>query len=321
VPAAVPSLCANKLKNMQPLFPRKNWAINTLIEFRSGKTLFEFTEYFRKTEDEINSWDIEHLEFQISHLNDLFDGLKDEMNQIIHTSNSITITKFFEELKSSIISFNLNTVNEEYFWEIAEKWNKTKYENFLEELEKKELEFFDKPERIKYKHLEKYRTSAFNVFTSRVETLTIENKNFFCIEEKPKLIDLEHLDKYLSTLKKLTLKFNNVLNSELKLYEEGKLIISPIVQATTYDKLISSFKNNKVIVGILIGFIIYGGLSNLIKLTKENKENLFGKDGLIKLETDTVGQKLIMPVHDINLIDSLKNSKNSVKLEFKKIGT
>jgi len=43
---------------------------------------------------------------------------------------------------------------------------------------------------------------------------------------------------------------------------------------TYYDKALQKFKNNKVIAIILIAVLIYVGISQLIQLTKENKENL-----------------------------------------------
>ncbi len=81
---------------MQPIFPRRNWAINTLIEFRQGNVIYDFCKYFEEPED---GWEKEHLEFKINHLTELFKGLKEEINQTIHTSNKLTVTTYFEELK------------------------------------------------------------------------------------------------------------------------------------------------------------------------------------------------------------------------------
>ena len=65
---------------MQPIFPRRNWAINTLIEFRQGGVIYEFCKYFEEPED---GWEKEHLEFKVNHLFELFKGLKEELNQTI----------------------------------------------------------------------------------------------------------------------------------------------------------------------------------------------------------------------------------------------
>ncbi|MFV8464170.1 hypothetical protein [Flavobacterium sp. LB1P62] len=278
---------------MQPIFPRKNWALNTLIEFRKAPTIFEFTDYFQKNENEENSWNKEHLEFQINHLINLFDGLKEETNQIIHTSNVLTVTTFFEEVIDNIDSWNLNKVEKEYFVEISKEWNNYKYKEFLEEIEKKENEYFNSSERAKYKHLEEYKTFRFSWLDRKSKEVTIINKNFYCVEEIPKLIDLKYLDKYLKILSEVTVKFNESISQELNLYREGKLISKSQSEKTYFEKISDKFKNNKLVAGILIGFVIYGGISTIIKLTKENQDNLYGKDGLLNNDKpiDSINQK------------------------------
>lgn len=299
---------------MQPIFPRKNLAINTLIGFRRGGTIFKFTDYFGKPEDEKNGWEKEHLEWKINHLHGLIDSLKEELNQTIHTSNALTVTTFFEELKANIEDWNLDTVNENDFLEISKNWNKESYSVFLDKIEKKETEYFNKPERTKYRHLEKYENTYFSPFTMRSETSVIENKNFFCVEDKPELIDSEKLPKYLTILNDITNKFNNSIAQELKLYNEGKLTAQIESEKSTYDKLVERFKNNKIIAGILIGFLIYGGLSQLIQLTKDNKENLFGKDGLIK--TDTIqDQNKVEKANKTIIADSTKIENKIIQID------
>ncbi|RYJ39306.1 hypothetical protein NU08_1614 [Flavobacterium anhuiense] len=299
---------------MQPTFPRKNWALNTLIEFREASTIFEFTDYFQKNENEENNWNKENLEFQINHLINLFDGLKEETNQIMHTSNTLTVTTFFEEVINDIDSWNLNKVEKEYFTEISREWNNSKYREFLEEVEKKENEYFNAPERIKYRHLEEYKTFQFSWLDRKSREVTIVNKNFYCVEEIPKLIDLKHLDKYLKILLEITAKFQKSISQELNLYQEGKLIPKSQLEKTHFEKISDKFKNNKLVTGVLIGFIIYGGISSIIKLTKENQDNLYGKDGLLNKakSIDTIKQKDNKKIN----YDSIKKS---VKSNIKKI--
>jgi hypothetical protein len=278
---------------MQPTFPRKNWALNTLIDFRKAPTIFEFTDYFQKNENEENNWNKENLEFQVNHLINLFDGLKEETNQIMHTSNVLTVTTFFEEVINNIESWSLDKVEKEYFIEISREWNDSKYKEFLEEVEKKEKEYFNSPERIKYKHLEEYKTFQFSWLDRKSREVTIVNKNFFCVEEIPKLIDLKYLDKYLKILSEITNKFQKSISQELNLYQEGKLIPKLQLEKTYFEKISDKFKNNKLVAGVLIGFAIYGGISSIIKFTKENQDNLYGKNGLLNKAkpTDSIKQK------------------------------
>lgn len=299
---------------MQPIFPRKNLAVNTLVGFRRAGTIYKFTDYFGKPDEAKNGWEKEHLEWQINHLHRLIDYLKEELNQTIHTSNQLTVTTFFEELKTNIEGWDLDSVNEEDFVEISKQWNKEKYAEFLDKTKEKEVEYFNKPERTKYEHLEKYETSFFSPFSMQTTTSVVENKNFFCVEDKPELIDLVKLPKYLKILNEVTSKFNNAIAQELKLYNEGKLTSKIESEKSTYDKVITKLKNNKIVVGILIGLLIYGGFSQIIQLTKDNKENLFGKDGLIK--TDSIqGKNSSENNEKTKVIDTVKNEIKKMEID------
>lgn len=141
---------------MKLTFTRKNMAINTFIEFMEAKTIFEFTDYIRRPADEKGGWEKENLEFQLNHLQTLFEYLNEEINQIIHTSNDKTINFFFEELKSEIKEFNLSKVGTDYFKNISITYNNAMYEEFIVRVTEKENSYFDQPERKKYKHLEKF---------------------------------------------------------------------------------------------------------------------------------------------------------------------
>lgn len=292
---------------MKPLFPRTNWAINTLIEFRQGYNIYDFCKYF---EEPVDGWEKENLEFKISHLNELFKGLKEEVNQTIHTSNKLTVITYFEELKHIIESRNLDKIEPNKILEDAKNWNYKKNEEFLEEVSKKSTEFFNKPERTKYAHLEEYENTYFNLFTRRTGmTSKVINKNFFCVEEKPKLIDINYLDKYQKILTNVTDDFNNAIAPELKLFNEGKIISDINAEKSFYEKAIDKIKNNKIIAGIFIGFLLDGGISETIKYTKENKENLFGTDGLFsKKEVKKDSTNIIKKINSDSerLKDSIK---------------
>jgi len=61
---------------------------------------------------------------------------------------------------------------------------------------------------------------------------------------------------------------------------------------TFYDKSIKWFKNNKIFTAVLILLIIYTGISEIIKQTNENKEYLFGRNGLLKKGDTANSQKM-----------------------------
>lgn len=292
---------------MQPIFTRRNWAINTLIEFRQGSTIYDFCKYFEEPSD---GWGKEHLEFKVNHLHDLFEGLKQELNQNIHTANKITVTTYFEELKQIIKSWGLDKVNKNEILEEAKDWNTKKNDEFLIEVSKKSIEYFNKPERTKYAHLEEYEYTSYGFLSMAIQTNKVINKNFFCIEDNPKLIDFKFIDKYLEILNKVTAVFNSSIAQELKLYDEGKILSDINSEKSFYEKAVEKIKNNRIITGILIGFLIYGGISEAIKNTKENKENLFGTDGLLnqkKVSKDSTDIIEKFKIDSTKIID--KNNK------------
>lgn len=291
---------------MQPIFPRKNWAINTLIEFKQGGVIYDFCKYFEEPEDGCEK---EHLEFKINHLSDLFKNLKEELYQTIHTSNKLTITTYFEELKQIISNWNLNNVDSKEILDEVESWNEKKYKEFTEEVTKKSTEYFNKPERTKYSHLEEYENTLYSPFLRSLQTTKVINKNFFCIEDKPKYIDIQYLDKYLKILNKVTDEFNSAISKELKLYNEGKIISEINIEKSIYEKILDKIKNNKIFAGIIIGFLIYGGISETIKYTKENRENLFGNDGLLNKKQDSKISDKNPQVANKEIKDSIKTLK------------
>lgn len=258
---------------MQLTFPRKNLALNNLIDFRNASTIYEFTDYLSKPEEERDSWKKENLQFNLNTLEMLFEGLNEEINQVIHTSNDKTINMFFETLKEEINSLRLQQVDRGYFIQICREWNENKYSAFIEEVSKKEEQYFSLPERTKYAHLEKYSYSYYGFLTNRMESSENENHNFYCVEIKPELIDLSYVNRYLEILERVTEKFNESVSKEITLYDDNKLAGANVENPQSfYDKSVETIKSNKIVAIVLFLFVLYAGVSEVIKLTKENKE-------------------------------------------------
>jgi len=271
---------------MKPTFPRKNLAINNLIEFRSGSVIYDFTTYFKEKDPN----DKKHLEFKVEHLHTLFELLEEEISQVIHTSNNKTITILFEELIANIEDFNLLTVDRQEFINKCNSWNEKKYSEFIKEVENDTNEYFDKPERKKYKHLEKYETYVPKFFDMmNLEKTTVTNKNFYCIEKTPRLIDIQFLDSYLKILEELTDNFEAMVKSHIKLYREGKLI--DVSQKNLFERVKDKALNNKIIVGILIGMAILKGCDEIVKIANSNKEiyqENFDKNSENEIRNDSI---------------------------------
>ncbi|UTN04963.1 hypothetical protein L0669_03460 [Flavobacterium bizetiae] len=296
-------------------------AINTFIEFREAKTIFEFTDYIRRPADEKGGWEKENLEFQLNHLQNLFEYLNEEINQIIHTSNDKTINFFFEELKSEIKYFDLSKVDKDYFKSISITYNNTIYEDFMLRITEKENSYFDQPERKKYKHLEKYSRTSYGYFSRKMETYEEENKNFYCVEEIPKLIDFEFLERYLEILERITEKFNESVCKEINLYDQGKLSTKTDSTKLFYDKIVEKFKNNKIAAILILLFVLYVAGSQILKLTIENKQNInklilkdsneIKKSSLTKMKIDSTKEKKIL--RDLKKKKNVELQSNSKK--------
>ena len=207
---------------MNLTFPFRNITTNSLWGFRENTFLDHYFVEYKQSENE-NYKDIVKMNIQ-SYL-DFLPNFENEILQIINTSNQPTIKHYFTSLKEDC-EWLLNIDREEVRKEIEER-NKEKYESFLEKVEKKSKEYFSKEERTKYAHLEEYETYAFSFMSLGLDTskkVKRTNYNFYCIEEKAELIDLNFLDEYIELLTKLTLEFEKIANKYTEKFDNGEIV-------------------------------------------------------------------------------------------------
>ncbi len=272
---------------MKPKFVQKNLTVNELVKFQNPLTIYEFTSYYESQDPNRK----DYLEFQIKHFDDLLQLCVSEINQVIHTSNSLAQTALFQELKKHISDWNLfepELMKKEVLKDIAH-WNLTNLDKFENEINECERLYFSKENVMKYKHLEQYEyTTIFDSIAGGKYKNVETNYRFYCIDQKPKIINSEYLDQYFEMLIGLNNKFQKAIQSELNLYDSGKL--EKKESTTLLDVTLKKLKNNRFVVGVIVFMIILGGISALIPLYntvvdifKEPKE----KSTSIKSKHDT----------------------------------
>jgi hypothetical protein len=218
---------------MQLVFPRTNQAITYTLEYyRIGRIkdyMFHFagTERFKVTPDPLASWDEFILE--------LHDGMEQEINQVILTTNSNTQVIFFEFLKEWLSDYRISSVDDiQMHYEILQ-YNNSTYTEFVDRVEKKVNEFRSTENFKTKKHNEKYEYEVKGWANLIGYTETRINYGYYCIEEKPELIDIAYFSQYVLFVSGFIANFKRILNKYVSLYDSGK--INPSVQPM--DKLLS----------------------------------------------------------------------------------
>lgn len=109
-------------------------------------------------------------------------------------------------------------------------------------MKKKTSEYFEKEERKKYNHLEKYETfesSGLFLFFGKSESnkVTKTNYNFYCVDETPDLIPVDYIDEYYELVSGLAKEFMGIAakygqpwsKGEIKSKAEGNVQLNPII--------------------------------------------------------------------------------------------
>lgn len=298
---------------MKPNFPLKNMALHTLIEFQEAKFIFRYTDFIRtkdSNEEQLLDMDIEILDLQL-------DGMSGELNQIVQTTNDLTKTFLFEELKENIADFDLFAINKGKIKERIDKWNEERYRAFLRQIEKETEEYFQRPERKHYNHLQTYQIKSkihplLGWGTPQNDMIVHTNYNFYSIETLPELIDEQYLDEYYKFLNYALSKYQNIVRPLMKLYDEGKLTSTSKIEDTFYDRGVKWFKNNKV-AAIIIIFIV--GLTAILTLVNQVKDTTdrFIKNKGNKSSNDSISVKneIVLPTSDSisNQIKDIRRNK------------
>lgn len=275
---------------MRPVFPRINTAINYSLEYygigQIAKHLFHFdgTEINYPNRKDLDSW----LEIIL----EMHDRVEDEILQTIHTCNNATQVYLFENLKLWATDIRLSFVNESLILEEIEKYNSKTYADFLIKIEDDVQKFRNSPNFYR-EHKEEYEVTRSNWFpivnSFNLNHFTTKeiNYKYYCIEEKPKLLDVSYLKDYYPYIAKIVEKFTRIINTYISQYEDGKLVPKSEI-ASSKQYLIENdeqktlpeppTEQKKLKVNISVPELAY-----LFKMLNEAKPEIFSVDSKAEL--------------------------------------
>ncbi len=205
---------------MERIFPFKNIAINSFWEFMHPRFIEKYYIEFKQNEDEDYA---KFIEDEIQRFKDNLTNFENEILQIINTTNQETIDHFFAELKDNL--YHVKKVDKELLLQIVFDHNEMVYNSFLEEVTKKSDEYFNKEERTKYKHLEKYQ--GFNFlglgfhYSSSPKKVELTNYNFYCVEDLAPVLDMKYFYDYDILIKELLVDIYTISEKYISLYDQG----------------------------------------------------------------------------------------------------
>ncbi len=247
---------------MELIFPFKNIALNTLFSFFKKEKIKDFIRIKEKQEE----WKNKLFNNDIQFFQDRLPNFENEILQIINTTNQETIDYYFEESSKNFNNLK-NKLDKENFINNINIWNEEALGEYRELIEKKTKEYFQKEERKKYKHLEEYETyevqGLYRFFNSnQPKKVKKVNYNYYCIEEKPDLIDLKYIDEYLELIIGLSGEFMDISAKYGEPWSEGNIksiikkevILKPIVfcegvHDITFIKKAANFLDKSKILG------------------------------------------------------------------------
>jgi len=206
---------------MELVFPLTNQAISFTLEFyeigRIKDYMFRFagTERIKVTPDHITSWEEFILE--------LHQRMEGEINQVILTTTSNTQVIFFEFLKEWLTDYRIDSVDEIQIHHEILLYNDRTYIEYVDRIEKKVNEFRSTQNFKTKKHKEEYEHEIVGWASIPSYTETRINYSYYCIEEKPELIDMAYFSKYVLLVSGFIANFKRILSKYVALYDTGKI--------------------------------------------------------------------------------------------------
>lgn len=206
---------------MNLIFPFKNIAFNGLLDFVEKEMV---KDYFKHVNGEPF---YDYVESRVKLYKEQIPDYENEILQIIETSSQETIDEYFSELVHNVVDAK-DLVEETNIRRLVKEWNDEELKSFEKKVIEQEEKYFQSENR-KLKHLEEYEETQIlfpllgyqkKIAPDRRKRI---NYNFYCIEEKPDLIDESQLNQYLEFLKDLYRDFVDVAKKYGIPWEEGKV--------------------------------------------------------------------------------------------------
>ena len=208
---------------MELIFPFKNMATNTLLEFvEKDENIRDFILTENNKYPLPENYFLKRVEFCKSR----FASFENEILQVINTTNQETIDAYFKELRG-----NVEYMRELFSLENIEitiaKWNEKSLKIFEETVEKDTDEYF-KDEDRKRKHLEEYEVLENNGLLSSIlgkipEIVKKINYNFYSIEKQPEYFDEKQIISYHEFLTDLCKEYMEIAERYIIPYNNGEI--------------------------------------------------------------------------------------------------
>lgn len=211
---------------MKLIFPFKNLAANGVLGLLTERE--DVLDYILIKMDEY-PFSENYFDKRIENVKERFADFENEILQTINTTDQTTIDAYFSELLADLNNIKYH-LRKRIFIENVNSWNQVAQKEFEEKVERESKTFFESSDR-KRKHLEKYEVtvgpSLFDFsfgYPGSVKKFERVNYDFYCIEEKPELIDFDFIDSYLELIQSICNEFNEIAVKYGKPYSNGEII-------------------------------------------------------------------------------------------------
>lgn len=232
---------------MQLEFHRTHQALNSTIEYYGIQKIKEHMDGFANPSRKpsyIDDW--YDLVFKMHRF------MENEIQQIIVTHTDTAKVLYFENLKEWRSYYQIESLWIPDIIHAVNTYNENTCSEFELEVEKKIIEFQKRPE-FKLDNGVEYETEQINnaIFWQSRGLLGVEkkklkkiNRKFYCIENKPDLIDTSFLQQYFSLVNALLVNVRRILDKYIALYNEGKILSNEVI--TTEKKALPSSESKNV---------------------------------------------------------------------------
>lgn len=191
-----------KFDIMELTFPFKNVTINNLLHFTKCSNIVDYI--ITTSHNDPNVENIFNTYVRI--YRDSLPNFENELLQTIETTDQLTIDRYFYLLAENF-DYVKSYINRDTLLKSINEYNSENIERFEREIEQKTDEYFKDSNR-KLEHLEVYEDTEVSFLTAfRPQKINRVNYNYYCVNEKPTLIDLDFFEDYLGFINELSEEF------------------------------------------------------------------------------------------------------------------
>jgi hypothetical protein len=284
-------------------FPFKNIVVNTLLGFGKGDEIQDWVSDIEGTS--IRFGNKSSFERRVELYRNSIPNFENEFLQVISTTNQSTIDYYFDELKENI-SYLQDSLDVDSILSAVNDWNSDKIKAFNEVAAKKENEYFELPDRSRA-HLEKFEKQqtrpflaalmpGYNISRKDERPVQATNYNFYCVEDKIKLIDPSIVPRYREIISELADEFLSIAVPRTQDYDDD--LIKTQVERTIFNKPVVFVEGKLDIKFIERAADLLGKLDILEQVEIRYRDGISGLDKLWRIlgegSWETIPQKKLL---------------------------